>query len=59
MIGCLVDLGTAFEPAVQLERFGAAIFVADLVGLSMTLELGPLMTAMCPVGSSPAAQPQR
>jgi phospholipid/cholesterol/gamma-HCH transport system permease protein len=55
MIGFLVGLVTAFQAAVQLEQFGAAIFVADLVGLSMTRELGPLMTAIIVAGRSGAA----
>lgn len=55
MIGFLVGLVTAFQAAIQLEQFGAAIFVADLVGLSMTRELGPLMTAIIVAGRSGAA----
>ena len=55
MIGFLVGLVTAFQAAIQLEQFGASIFVADLVGLSMTRELGPLMTAIIVAGRSGAA----
>jgi len=46
---------TAFQAAVQLKQFGANIFVADLVGLSVTRELGPLMTAIIVAGRSGAA----
>src|SRR5581483_7329675 len=46
---------TAFEAAVQLKQFGANIFVADLVGLSITRELAPLMTAIIVAGRSGAA----
>ena len=35
---------------VQLKQFGANIYVADLVGLSVTRELGPLMTAIIVCG---------
>jgi phospholipid/cholesterol/gamma-HCH transport system permease protein len=45
----------AFQGAVQLKQFGANIFVADLVGLSVTRELGPLMTAIIVCGRSGAA----
>ena len=55
MIGFLVGLVTAFQAAIQLEQFGASIFVADLVGLSMTRELGPLMTAIIVAGRSGSA----
>src|SRR5581483_2143691 len=46
---------TAFQAAVQLKQFGANIFVADLVGLSITRELAPLMTAIIVAGRSGAA----
>ena len=42
MINFLVGLVTAFQAAIQLKQFGANIFVADLVGLSVTRELAPL-----------------
>jgi phospholipid/cholesterol/gamma-HCH transport system permease protein len=38
-----------------MKRFGAEIFVADLIGLSMLRELGPLMTAILLAGRSGAA----
>jgi ABC-type transporter Mla maintaining outer membrane lipid asymmetry permease subunit MlaE len=34
-----------------MKRFGAEIFVADLIGLSMLRELGPLMTAILLAGA--------
>ena len=55
MINFLVGLVTAFQAAVQLKQFGANIFVADLVGLSVTRELAPLMTAIIVAGRSGAA----
>lgn len=55
LINFLVGLVMAFQGAVQLKQFGAAIFVADLVGLSITRELGPLMTAIIVCGRSGAA----
>lgn len=55
MIGFLVGFIMAFQGAVQLEQFGAAIFVADLVALTVCRELGPLMTAIVVCGRSGAA----
>jgi len=55
LINFLVGLVMAFQSSAQLERFGANIFVADLIGISMTRELGPLMTAIVVCGRSGAA----
>jgi phospholipid/cholesterol/gamma-HCH transport system permease protein len=45
----------AFQAAIQLRKFGANIFVADLVSLSICLEMGPLLTAMIVSGRSGAS----
>lgn len=55
MINFLVGLVMAFQASVQLKQFGANILVADLIGISMTRELGPLMTAIVVCGRSGAA----
>lgn len=55
LISFLMGLITAFQAAVQLKEFGAEIYVANLVGLSITRELGPLMTAIIAAGRSGAA----
>ena len=55
LINFLVGFVMAFQGAVQLKQFGANLFVADLVGLSMTRELGPLMTAIILCGRTGAA----
>ena len=55
LINFLIGFVMAFQSAVQLKQFGANIFVADLVGLSITRELGPLMTAIIVCGRSGAA----
>jgi phospholipid/cholesterol/gamma-HCH transport system permease protein len=41
LVNFLVGMVMAFQASVQLEQFGASIFVADLIGISMTRELGP------------------
>ena len=55
LINFLIGFVMAFQGAVQLKQFGANIFVADLVGLSVCRELGPLMTAIILCGRSGAA----
>ena len=55
LINFLVGMVTGFQAAVQLRQFGADIFIANLVGLSVTRELGPLMTAIIVAGRSGAA----
>lgn len=42
----LVGVIMAYQAAVQLRQFGADIYVADLVGLSVVREMGPMMAAI-------------
>ena len=55
MISLLVGLILAFVGAVQLALFGAELYIADLVALGMTREMGALMTAIIMSGRSGAA----
>ncbi len=55
LISLLVGLIMAMQAAQQLRQFGASIFVADLVGISVTRELGPLITAIVVAGRSGSA----
>jgi len=55
LISVLLGLILAFQSAVPMKRFGAEIFVADLIGLAILRELGPLMTAILLAGRSGAA----
>jgi len=55
MIGFLIGLILAFQSAIPLKRFGAEIFVANLVGLSLLRELGPFVTAIIMAGRSGSA----
>jgi phospholipid/cholesterol/gamma-HCH transport system permease protein len=54
-ISFLVGIVLALNGATQLRQFGAAIFIANLVGISMTREMGPLMTAVIVAGRSGSA----
>ena len=51
----LLGIVVAYQGADQLRQYGANIFVADLVGLSMLREFGPLMTAIIIAGRSGSA----
>ncbi|MDQ3364883.1 MAG: MlaE family lipid ABC transporter permease subunit [Myxococcota bacterium] len=51
----LLGMTMAFQGAVQLEQFGAGVFVADMIGMSMVRELAPLMTAVILTGRTGAA----
>jgi phospholipid/cholesterol/gamma-HCH transport system permease protein len=55
LISFLLGVILAFDAAVPMRRFGAELFVADLVGLAIVRELGPLMTAILLAGRSGAA----
>jgi len=55
LISFLVGLIVAFVSAIQLKLFGASLYVADLVGLSMTREMGALMSAIIMAGRTGAA----
>lgn len=55
LIAFLVGTVVALQSAYQLRQFGADIFVANLIGVSMTREMGPLMTAIILAGRSGAA----
>ena len=55
LISFLLGVILAFQSAIPMKKFGAEIFVADLIGLAMLRELGPLMTAILLAGRSGAA----
>jgi phospholipid/cholesterol/gamma-HCH transport system permease protein len=55
LINFLVGFVLAYQASVQLAKFGANIYVADLVGKSVTREMAPLMTAIVLAGRSGAA----
>jgi phospholipid/cholesterol/gamma-HCH transport system permease protein len=55
LLAFLLGMTLAFQGAVQLSRFGAGVFVADMVGFSMVRELGPLVTAVILTGRTGAA----
>jgi len=55
LISFLVGLIVAYMGAVQLQQFGAQIYIANLVSLGMTREMGALMTGIIMAGRTGAA----
>lgn len=55
LVSFLMGLIMAFQAAIPLRQFGAELFIANLIGLSMLRELGPLMTAIILAGRSGSA----
>jgi len=55
LVSFLFGLILAFVGAVQLQRFGASIYVADLVGVGMVRDMAAFMTAIVVAGRSGAA----
>jgi phospholipid/cholesterol/gamma-HCH transport system permease protein len=55
LLSFLTGMTMGFQGAVQLQRFGAGVFVADMIGVSMVRELVPLMTAVILTGRTGAA----
>ncbi|MBI3260255.1 MAG: ABC transporter permease, partial [Ignavibacteriae bacterium] len=56
LVGFLIGLIIGYQGAMQLHQFGADIFLADLVGISITRELAPLMTANLLASGKPKAR---
>jgi phospholipid/cholesterol/gamma-HCH transport system permease protein len=55
LVTFLLGLILAFVGAVQLQTFGATIYVADLVGVAMVRDMGALITGIIMAGRSGAA----
>lgn len=55
LLSFLLGIVVAYQGAEQLRQYGANIFVADLVGLSMLREFAPLITAIIVAGRSGSA----
>ncbi len=55
LLSFLLGIVVAYQGADQLRQYGANIFVADLVGLSILREFAPLITAIIIAGRSGSA----
>jgi phospholipid/cholesterol/gamma-HCH transport system permease protein len=52
LLSIIIGLILALQSAAQLRQFGANVFVADLISISMVREMGPMMTAIIIAGRS-------
>jgi len=55
LLSFLLGIVIAYQGGVQLRQYGASLFIADLVGLSMVRELAPLITAIIVAGRTGSA----
>lgn len=55
LLSFLLGVVIAYQVAGQLQRYGANIFVVDLVGLSVVREFAPMITAIIVAGRSGSA----
>ena len=55
LLGTLMGLILAFQSLIPMRRFGADIFVANLVAISLVRELGPLLAAVILAGRTGSA----
>lgn len=55
LLSFLLGVVIAYQGGMQLSTYGASIFIADLVGLSMVRELAPLITAIIVAGRTGSA----
>jgi phospholipid/cholesterol/gamma-HCH transport system permease protein len=55
LVAGLVGLILAFIGGIQLQRFGATVYVADLVGIAIVREMGAMMAAIVVAGRTGAA----
>lgn len=55
LLGFIIGLILSFQASVQLQKFGAEIFVVNIVGVGMTREMAPLFTAILLAGRTASA----
>ena len=55
LLGFLIGVVLAYQGADQLQRFGAQVFVVNLLGISVLREIGILLTAIVVAGRSGSA----
>ncbi len=55
LMGFLIGVVLAFQGAAQLQRFGAEVFVVEMIAIAVLRELGILLTAIIVAGRSGSA----
>jgi phospholipid/cholesterol/gamma-HCH transport system permease protein len=52
LLSTLIGFTLALQSGIQLQKFGATVFLASGMGISMVTEIGPVMTAVILAGRS-------
>lgn len=55
LLSLMIGIVIAYQMGLQLQKYGANIFVVDLLGLSVFREFGPLLTAILVAGRTGSA----
>ncbi len=55
LLSFIIGFILSLQSAVQLRNFGANVFIADLLAVTMVREMGPIMTAIIVAGRSGSA----
>jgi phospholipid/cholesterol/gamma-HCH transport system permease protein len=55
LLSFLIGLVIAYEMGIQLQTYGANIYIVDLIGISVLREFGPLITAIILAGRTGSA----
>ncbi|GGG45484.1 ABC transporter permease [Caldovatus sediminis] len=55
LLGTLIGVILAFQSSIPMRRFGAEVFIPQLVGISLLRELGPLLAAVILAGRTGSA----
>ena len=55
LLSFLIGVVLCYQMGIQLETYGASIYVVDLLGLSILREFGPLITAIIVAGRTGSA----
>jgi len=55
LLSFIIGFILSLQSAVQLKNFGANVFIADLLAVTMVREMGPMMTAIIVAGRSGSA----
>ncbi len=55
LLNFLLGFVMAYDSSGQLERYGAELYIADVVGVAVTREISPVITSIIVLGRSAAA----
>ncbi|MCM2288340.1 MAG: ABC transporter permease [Sulfuritalea sp.] len=55
LVGFLIGVVLSYLSALQLQQFGADIFIVNIIGLGLVRELGPVLVAVLVAGRSGSA----